>query len=207
MYINEDKSRRCRLKRFSSTMASYNTRTVTQVTTVKVYHDGDIRRFTIPAGDVFPSFSSLLETFADLFQLTKEPRLFYTDFDGDRITMVSERDLIEALTMLQEGVTNDRAKPVLRLEIVKQLASNQVTCKRSHADNAVAKIQSLATSQSCDTNEHLDIIHDEVDGDGQVMATIMEAKTKHRVHTKTQCREKKAKDIRPRVGSWMLSYA
>lgn len=187
-------------------MATQNTSTATHNTTVKVSHDGDIRRFTIPAGDAFPSFSSLRKMCAGLFQLTGEPRLFYTDSDGDRITMASEPDLIEAVTMLQEAITNGGAQLMLRLEIVTQLTSNQTTSKRSYADVVEAKIHWLATSLSCDTNEARDVIHNAVDGDGQAMAKILEAKMKHRTQKKTQWLEKNGQDIMEKKIQWLASF-
>lgn len=128
--------------------------------------------------------------------------MFYSDAEGDRITMASEPDLVEAIAILEEAATNDEARLMLRLEIV----GNQTTDTRSHADDAEAKVQWLATCLSCDTNEARDLIHNAVDGDGQAMAKIMEAKMKHRTEKKTQWLEKNGQDMMEKKVQWLASF-
>lgn len=94
----------------------------------KVNYNGDMRRFTVPCGD--EAFAIIRSRVASTYEInSSQLRLQYEDSDGDIVSIMSQSDLCEALSM---GTSTPRGC-VLRLEvsvhdsIVSSLFSSETT--------------------------------------------------------------------------------
>lgn len=102
--------------------AKYTTKmqhTLRSPLTIKVQHDGDIRRFSMEQHSEFPSFINLRKIVASLYNLNVQTcHILWKDTENDKITIGGENDLAEMLVEVDGTPREGSDRSVLRLDVV-----------------------------------------------------------------------------------------
>ena len=141
-------------KRATDLIKAENMATVSNMI-VKVTHHHEIRRFTLGATSI--NWPTLTKRVSELYNISK-PTFTYVDDEGDRITLSSEEELLEAVALARTATPGEAASPVLRLTVITPGVESKATAADVEMNDAstdpVSKTPKSTATNTDSSNAH-----------------------------------------------------